>query len=174
MALPLAWPVVAGRLSGFDGGDQLQSSWIGRIDNVTNFYLPQLGGFHWVLGVRPNPVLQAPETWRDVIYLESGILWLLWVGGVPLLIAFCWFLFSALRDTHAVARARSDEIGVAALAAWAAFGAMAVLTVIDQHLTLRGGGDLLFVLLGLAMNQHLLAPRLAGARAIHPEGGDTS
>jgi hypothetical protein len=158
VALVIAWPVVATRLSGFEGGDRLQSSWLGRIDNLTNFYLPELAGFHWVLGVRPNAVLVAPETWRDQIFLESGILWLLWVGGVPLLVAYFWFLGRALRDTQRVARARTDEIGVAAVAAWGSLWAMAVLTIIDQHLTLRGGGDLLFVLLGLAMNRRVLGP----------------
>ena len=40
-------------------------SWQGRIDNLTNFYVPRLSGFKWVLGVRPDTVLPAPETWRD-------------------------------------------------------------------------------------------------------------
>ena len=65
----------------------LPQSWQGRIDNLTNFYMPRLAHFRWVLGIRPDTVLPAPETWRDVIYLESGYLWLFWVGGIPLVLA---------------------------------------------------------------------------------------
>jgi len=95
----------------------LPSSWLGRIDNLTNFYLPQLAGFHWVLGVRPNSVLPAPETWRESIFLESGVLWFFWVGGIPLFIAFCFFAHRAFVNTGRVARTRTDDIVVAALAA---------------------------------------------------------
>ena len=65
-------------------------SWLTRWDNLSHFYLPALGDFHFLLGVRPDSVLRAPETWRDVIYLESGYLELLWVGGIPLLLGFVW------------------------------------------------------------------------------------
>jgi hypothetical protein len=150
VGLAVSWPIVQERLSAFDGELGLPSSWLGRVDNLTNFYLPQLGGFQWVLGVRPDAVLPAPETWREVIYLESGLLWLLWVGGIPLLLAFVWFLRTALRHTRQVATARLDDVGALALGARASLWAMALLTIIDMHLTLRGGGDLLFILLGLS------------------------
>jgi hypothetical protein len=150
VGLVVSWPIVQQRLSGFDSELGLPNSWVGRVDNLTSFFLPQLGGFRWVLGVRPDPVLPAPETWREVIYLESGLLWLLWVGGVPLLLAFFWFLGTALRHTRRVAAERVDDVGALALAARAALWAMALLTIIDMHLTLRGGGDLLFLLLGLS------------------------
>ena len=153
VGLVVAWPVVGRRLSGFGGDLGYPSSWHGRIDNLTNFYLPELGGFRWILGVRPDPVLPAPETWRDVIYLESGVLWLLWVGGIPMLLAFGWFLYTAFRHTHRVAVSRSDDIGVVSLAAFGSLCAMSVLMTIDMHLTLRGGGDLLFILLGLSANR---------------------
>jgi hypothetical protein len=150
VGLVVSWPIVQERLSGFEGDFGVPNSWVGRVDNLTQFYLPQLGGFRWLLGVRPDAVLPAPETWREVIYLESGLLWLLWVGGVPLLLAFFWFLRTALRHTRQVAAARADDVGALALAARAALWAMALLTIIDMHLTLRGGGDLLFLLLGLS------------------------
>jgi hypothetical protein len=150
VGLVVSWPIVQERLSGFEGELGVPNSWAGRVDNLTQFYLPQLGGFRWLLGVRPDAVLPAPETWREVIYLESGLLWLLWVGGVPLLLAFFWFLRTALRHTRQVAAARDDDVGALALAARASLWAMALLTIIDMHLTLRGGGDLLFLLLGLS------------------------
>jgi hypothetical protein len=158
LALVIAWPMVDRRLAGFSDGTGTPSSWLGRIDNLTHFYLPQLGDFRWVLGVRPNSVLPAPETWREVIFLESGVLWLLWVGGIPLLMAFVWFLYSAFAHVRARARSDADDLGVVALALLGSLSAMAVLTVIDMHLTLRGGGDLLFLLLGLTASSWWPAP----------------
>ncbi len=148
----VAWPVISERLSGFGSYWGIPPSWLGRVDNLTNFFIPRLSGFHWVLGVRPNPVLPAPETWRDAIFLESGLLWFFWVGGIPLFLAFLWFARGVYRHTRRVYRSRSDDIAVAALAARAAFTSLLVLTLIDMHLTMRGGGELFFMLLGLSAN----------------------
>ncbi len=101
------------RISQVGGEFGVPRSWLGRWDNLTNFYLPQLGEFHFVLGVSPNSVLQAPETWREVIYLEFGYLQLLWVGGIPLLIAFAWFAHAVLQTTSTV-RTRTDVVGACA------------------------------------------------------------
>ncbi len=176
VALLVAWPVVDQRLEGFGGSLGYPTSWHSRIDNLTSFFLPQLAGFNWVLGVRPDPVLPAPETWRNAIYLESGVLWLLWVGGIPLLIAFCWFVRAALRHTHRVARGRSDVIGVVSLAAFGSLCAMAFLTLFDAHVQMRGGGDALFILLGLSANRFVPAstrgePRQDGDRFDRIGGG---
>ena len=79
------------------------------------------------------------------------------MGGVPLVVAFLWFLRHGFRHTKRVARERiHDDIGVAALATRAALWCIAILTLIDPHLTLRGGSDLFFCLLGLSAN--LLVP----------------
>ena len=153
----VAWPVVSTRLAGFGsgGGPLLPQSWQGRIDNLTNFYVPRLAHFRWVGGIRPDTVLPAPETWRDVIYLESGYLWLFWVGGIPLVLGFLWFLRNGFRVTRQVAKERADDVGVAAVATRAALWCLLILSLIDPHLTLRGGADLLFCLLGLAANQNV-------------------
>ena len=149
----IAWPVVSTRLAGFgSSGGILPHSWQGRIDNLTNFYIPRLAGFKWVLGVRPDTTLPAPELWRTIIYLESGYLWLFWVGGIPLVLAFLWFLRGGFRMTKRVAHERTDDIGVAAVGARAALWCLLILSLIDPHLTLRGGSDLFFCLLGLAAN----------------------
>jgi hypothetical protein len=100
-------------------------------------------------------VLPAPETWRDAIFLESGVLWFFWVGGIPLFVAFCFFAHRAFVNTGVVARMRNDDVGVAALATRAALCSILVLSSIDMHLTLRGGGDLFFILLGLAANANV-------------------
>jgi hypothetical protein len=153
----IAWPVVSTRLAGFGsaGHSLLPQSWQGRIDNLTNFYIPRLAHFRWVGGVRPDTVLPAPETWRDVIYLESGYLWLFWVGGIPLVLGFLWLLRNAFRVSRQVAKTRADDIGVAAVATRAALWCLLILSLIDPHLTLRGGADLFFCLLGLAANQNV-------------------
>jgi hypothetical protein len=152
LAVAVGWPVLARRLLDFSSGG-LPVSWIVRLDNLRTFYLPHLAGTGFIFGVRPNTVLVAPETWRDQIFLESGYLALLWVGGIPLLIAFVVFVVRALRTTGRVALARADDVGSAATAAWVALWVLVILSVLDIHVTLRGGADLLFVLLGIATNR---------------------
>jgi hypothetical protein len=154
----VAGPVIAQRLAAFSGPQGLPPSWLGRYDNVVNFSLPMLGNFRWVLGVRPDSVIPAPETWRDVIYLESGYLWFFWVGGIPLFLGFLWFARTAFRHTRLVIERRHDDIGAAAVAARGALWCLMFLSIIDMHLTLRGGGDLFFILLGLSANLNVPEP----------------
>lgn len=154
VVLPLAavavWPVL--RLRVMDSSSWVPRSWTVRWDNLRQIYLPELGrDYQWALGVRPNSTVPAPEIWRDVIYLESGYLWLLWVGGIPFLAAFVHFTRTALAATGRVARSRTDAVGSAAVAAWAALAAISVLTVIDMHLTMRGEADLAYILLALGL-----------------------
>jgi hypothetical protein len=151
-------PVVAQRLAGFSGPQGLPPSWLGRYDNLHTFFLPMLGNFRWVLGVRPDSVIPAPETWRDVIYLESGYLWFFWVGGIPLFLGFLWFARAAFEQTRIVIDRRHDDISVAAVATRAALWCLMILSIIDMHLTLRGGGDLFFILLGLCANLNVPEP----------------
>ncbi|MCD2195819.1 sugar transferase [Actinomycetospora endophytica] len=124
-------------------------SWLTRWDNLSHFYLPALGDFHFLLGVRPNSVLPAPETWRDVIYLESGYLELLWIGGIPLLLGFVWLSWAVLRTARDAA-AGPDARGALGQALGISWWTLIVVSVLDAHLTLRGTGDLLFVLLAVA------------------------
>jgi hypothetical protein len=158
LAAVVAGPVVAQRLAGFSGPQGLPPSWLGRYDNLHSFFLPMLGNFRWVLGVRPDSVIPAPETWRDVIYLESGYLWFFWVGGIPLFLGFLWFARAAFRQTRVVIDRRHDDISVAAVATRAALWCLMILSIIDMHLTLRGGGDLFFILLGLTANLNVPEP----------------
>ena len=148
VAVLIGLPTVLARLSEFGDGFGVPRSWLGRWDNLTNFYLPGLGDFRWVLGVGPNSVLQAPETWREVIYLEYGYLQFLWVGGVPLLLAFGWLSFAVFRYARRCAT-RTDAAGAYGAALWAAWWMVLALSIIDIHLLLRGAGDLLFVWLAV-------------------------
>ena len=148
VAVLIGLPTVLARLSEFGDGFGVPRSWLGRWDNLTNFYLPGLGDFRWVLGVGPDSVLQAPETWREVIYLEYGYLQFLWVGGVPLLLAFGWLSLAVFRYARRCAT-RSDAVGAYGAALWAAWWMVLALSIIDIHLLLRGAGDLLFVWLAV-------------------------
>ena len=144
-------PVIERRLSGFDSAQGLPPSWLGRLENLRTFFWPELfSNFNFVLGVRPSARVPAPELWRQYVWIESGHTWLLWNGGIPLFLAFFVFLWTGLKITARVARARVDAIGVAALASCAALMVLAVLMTLDPHLTLRGSADLLFSLLALA------------------------
>lgn len=170
LVLPLAvaamWPVL--RLRVVDSSAWVPRSWMVRWGNLRQLYLPELDrNYQWALGVRPNSTLPAPEVWRDVVYLESGYLWLLWVGGIPFVAAFLHFARTALAAMRRVARSRTDAVGSAALAAWAALVAMSVLTVIDMHLTMRGEADLAYILLALGLAG---GEGIAG-RGARPEGG---
>jgi hypothetical protein len=148
----LLWPVLEQRLSGFERDSGLPQSWEGRIDNMERFILPELtSGDNWFLGVRPAPRVEAPEWWREYVYIESGYIWLLWIGGVPFLVAFLAFAWVGISDFSRVCRTRLDAVGIAALAATTGLSIVTVLMLFDPHLTMRGGADLLFPLMALAL-----------------------
>ena len=164
----VASPVIIQRLSGFASPYGVPRSWLGRVDNLSHFYLPRLGNFRFVLGVSPNSVLNAPETWREKIFLESGHLWLLWVGGIPMLCAFLvWLHLARAGARQRAVRDPDGVVGVASAAARVSLTIMAVLTTIDMHLTLRGASDvlMLFVATGIAP---LVLPRETVAQSQRP------
>ncbi|GAA4864541.1 hypothetical protein GCM10023203_10550 [Actinomycetospora straminea] len=152
------------------GGSAMPASWVVRIDNLATFYLPRLDGLGFVFGVEPSSVLVPPETWRDVIYLESGYLQLLWVGGLPLLVTFAWLTIAVLRSAR-VAEDDPGPRGAAASALWIAWVLILVLTILDAHLTLRGMGDLVFTLCALVVGEADEAARTREPRTV-PVGGD--
>jgi hypothetical protein len=142
-------PVVAQRFSGFTSEFGLPRSWLGRVDNLTHFYLPRLGNFRFLFGVSPDSVLQAPEAWRERIFLESGHLWFLWVGGIPMLGVFFWWIHAARIEAGTASRSPDLDRSIAAETSSIALTLMAALTLIDMHLTLRGSADLLVILFAL-------------------------
>jgi len=152
VAAILLSPVIEARLHSVDRATGLPVSWVGRRENLEKRILPHFGPATALLGVRPAARVRAPETLgEDWVYIESGHLWLLWSGGVPMLAAFFAFLWLGLRTTGPIARRRGDAIGVAATASFAALVVLAVGTVFDPHLTHRGTADLNFSLLALAL-----------------------
>lgn len=149
-------PVLERRLSGFQTSRGLPSSWLARLENLERFFWPELfRDYNWVFGVRPSARVPAPavEWWRDWVWIESGHTWLLWNGGIPLFVAFFFFLLTGARHALRSCR-RPDEVGVVATALLAALAVIAILTTFDPHLIMRGSGDMLFALLGLSFVGH--------------------
>ncbi|MGH3971778.1 MAG: hypothetical protein ACRDS9_00395, partial [Pseudonocardiaceae bacterium] len=147
LALAFGAPALIGRLQGFSEYG-VPRSWIGRWNNLSDHYLPRFDFINVLIGVSPNSVLPAPERWREVIYLEGGYLQLLWIGGIPLLAAFVWLAVAVLRRSQELME-QPGAVGVAASALWVCWWFVIILTVIDPHLTLRGTGDVLFMLMAI-------------------------
>jgi hypothetical protein len=157
VAFAIGAPAFLGRLSGIGkyGGTGGTLSWLpepeqGRLDNLLHMYLPHFDWLTTAIGVSPNWVLQAPERWRKVIYLESGVLWFVWVGGIPLLLAFAWLSWRILRSLHPVL-GHPGPFGATASCLDIVWRFLLVLTLIDPHLQQRGGGDLIFTLLAIVV-----------------------
>jgi hypothetical protein len=144
-------PVVQRRLEGFENASGLPVSWAGRLYNLSNYFWPELfSSGNFILGIRPAARVPTSTMATGYVWIESGYTWLLWAGGIPLLLAFFYFLWTNLRRHVALARSREDGVGAAALAVVVALTVIGVLMVIDPHLTYRGSADLVFVLLGLS------------------------
>jgi hypothetical protein len=175
LAVPF-WPVLQARLSGFSSVHGMPPSWQGRLHNLQHFFLPKLlDGTNWLLGVQPAARVPAPERWREFVYIESGYVWLLWTGGIPLLLAFLYFVGRTLSKLRPMARGRADAVGAAASAAYCYLLTLLVLMVFDPHLTMRGTADLLFALLALsrvtqpakaALRSHVATP--PAPHLLHP------
>jgi hypothetical protein len=147
----LLWPVVAGRVAGFGEGG-LPQSWNGRVNNLRDFVFPELTeGFQWLHGVRPAARIGAPEPWREWVFIESGYVWLLWTGGLVMVIAFGYLMYTGLRTMWQAIGRGPRPISAAGLGAFVGLSVILVLTLFDPHLTMRGTADLLFPLLAMAL-----------------------
>jgi len=151
LAAVALWPVISTRLAGFQSVTGLPTSWTGRLDNLQRFFLPSLMSDHnYFLGIRPSARIPMADMATGFVWIESGYIWLLWGGGVLLLLAFVWFVRAAVVASFPVARSRTDAVGVAATGLLVAVSVMTVLMLFDPHLTYRGSGDELFILAALA------------------------
>jgi hypothetical protein len=99
------------------------------------------------------------------VWIESGYTWLLWGGGVPLLASYLAFAAASIRKGWRFAR-RADAAGAAGAAVAAIMCAQVVVMLFDPHLTYRGSGDTIFMLLALV--RRLPGRRQAGPAASGP------
>ncbi len=153
-ALPLAvvllWPTIAPRLADFSSLHGMPTSWLVRYHNLANYFWPQIvDGSNFLLGVRPAARVPAEGAF-GFVWIESGYLWLLWGGGLPLFAAFCWFVRTSLKETGPAARQLATPSSVAALAVYCGLVSCVVLMIFDPHITYRGSADALFGLLALS------------------------
>ena len=150
----IMWPVIGTRLLGFQSASGLPVSWLGRLQNLETFFWPKLfSDWNFVLGVRPAAVVVTVSYTTSQVWIESGYTWLLWGGGIPLLLSFLFFVYVTAKRGWHTARGGHDARSVAGAAVFVAVIIIAVLMVLDPHLTYRGSGDELFFLIAL------MAPR---------------
>ncbi|GAA2523188.1 murein biosynthesis integral membrane protein MurJ [Winogradskya humida] len=144
------WPVIETRLAGFQSASGLPESWIVRYHNLSTYFLPDLSAHgNWATGVRPSARVPAAHEEFGWVWIESGYVWLLWGGGLPLLGAYLWFVVVTVRRASAVARRATGVVATIGLAIAAVVTANAILMIFDPHLTYRGAADALFGLLAL-------------------------
>lgn len=145
------WPVISARLAGFQSVSGLPVSWTGRLNNLQSYFVPPLmSNDSYLLGVRPSARIAVPSQATGYVWIESGYIWLLWGGGILLLLAFVWFVRATAVRSFRVARSRPDAVGVAATGLIVGVVVMTVLMLFDPHLTYRGSADALFILAALA------------------------
>lgn len=153
------WPVIETRLAGFQGASGIPDSWLVRYYNLTTYFWPDLfANGNWVFGVQPAARVPAAHEEYGWVWIESGHTWLLWSGGVPLLLAYGFFIWITLRRSWAAARywPTTNTYSLIGTAVFAVIAADIALMVFDPHLTYRGAADAMYILLAL------LRPMAAG------------
>jgi hypothetical protein len=152
IASVLLQPVIQARLAKINPEEGLPTSWLARLDNLRGYFWPELfSNFNYLLGVRPAARVPSLDPFNEYVWIESGHTWLLWVGGIPMFVAFFVLLAACVRALSPVARARTTAVSVAAVAALSALTVVAVLMVVDPQLTGRGASELLFSLIALGL-----------------------
>lgn len=176
LALIITAPLIQRRVAGFDGpgipsavresinnqptntqGESLfeanpGSSWDVRLYNLEMFFLPSFRDTDNVIwGVTPQARVASPREGEEFIWIESGHMWLVWSGGVPLFIAWFAFIGVGMHTARRILRSRAGPVGIAAAATFGALAVVNVAQTFDPHMTLRGTADVLYPLVALMM-----------------------
>ncbi len=176
IALVITAPLINRRLQGFDGpgipsatrqaienqvdgteGRSLfeanpGSSWDVRLYNLQMFFMPSFEDrSNVVWGVSPQARVPSPREGEEFIWIESGHMWLVWSGGIPLFVMWFVFLGVGMHTARRVLRSRAGPIGIAGAAAFASLWIVNVAQTFDPHMTLRGTADIIYPLLALMM-----------------------
>lgn len=152
LAIVPLWPVLNKRLEEFNGFNELPRSWADRLSNIQVHFLPELASNdNWFWSVRPETSKFDGNNITGTVFLESGYLAMLWIGGVFLLAAVVAFQITSLRATWQRVRHPNPWVAAAATGAFVGFFATLFLMLIDSHLTFRGSADLLYTLLAFSL-----------------------
>lgn len=128
------------------------SSWDVRLYNLETFFIPSFtepANVFW--GVTPQARVTSPREGEEFIWIESGHLWLIWTGGIPLFITWFALLITGMVVGRRVLRGRAGPIGAAGAATFATMWIVNTAMIMDPHMTLRGTADVLYPLLALCM-----------------------
>jgi hypothetical protein len=170
-------PVVLSRLDRLDPDTGLPGSWTdryGRLDNLETYFWPRLAeDFNWLLGVRPAS--RVPGEVREWVYIESGYTWALWNGGLPLLIAVLVLIGAVAGIGRRLRSSTTPTLHGLGIVLSVVPWVLALLMLLDPHLTIRGGAEFLFVLIAMGATTDIrtrAAPTRPTARARPvPAGG---
>lgn len=128
------------------------SSWDVRLYNLRVLFLPEFKSpSHWVWGVSPQARVLAPPTGRSFAWIESGILWLFWTGGVPLVFGWHALLATALWVSRRLVRGSGELAAAVGAATFSVVVIVAVAQLFDPHVTLRGTVDVFYPLLAITV-----------------------
>ena len=156
VALTALQPVLAARLSSADPATGLPRSWTGRygrLDNLEQYFWPRIqDNYNWLFGVRTAGRVPGRESWREWVYIESGYAWALWTGGLLMVVMVLVVLVVAARTGHRLARSGDPTAGAMGTTLTTVAWMLSALLIFDPHLTFRGAGEVLFVLLALGAN----------------------
>jgi len=145
------WPVIENRLSGFQSPYGIPQSWVQRFDNLRTYFWPKLfSDWNFLLGVQTSARIPVPAQVDGYVWIESGYTWLLWGGGIPLLLSYIYFVLATARRGWLAARYAPGAAGAAGIATFVAVIVCTVLMALDPHLTYRGSADAMFTLIALA------------------------
>ncbi len=176
IAMIITAPLIQRRIAGFDGpgipsatrtaiqnqpdytqGESLfeanpGSSWDVRLYNLEMFFMPSFRDVDNVVwGVTPQARVASPREGEEFIWIESGHMWLIWSGGIPLFIMWFAFIGVGMHTARHVLRSRAGPVGIAAAATFGALAVVNTAQTFDPHMTLRGTADVLYPLLALMM-----------------------